>query len=193
MQCSTKGKLCGRRECSVCFPRSFASCDEVNYLVDKQLNTLLIAKSSKEPLFFKCTKCEHMFGARPCNFFRRGKAFKGGSSRFCPYCRSRSLCQSQECDICFEKSFASHEMSEFWDFEKNHQNPRRVFVSSQHKFWFKCGTCKHSFEMKLVSIKRERFCPFCERRKVRNVEDREPCGGFLPKLREETRPGETQA
>ncbi|AIT54922.1 conserved putative restriction endonuclease [Melbournevirus] len=178
VECKPKGKLCGRRECHSCFSRSFASCDEAQFLVDKNLDALLIAKSSKVSLSFECSKCERVFVAKPCNISKRrkGRYFERGSSRFCPHCSCLSLCDSEECKTCLGRSFASHEKAECWDSERNGKSPRKVFVGSQKKFWFKCGECKHSFETKLVSIRRGYFCPFCEKRRVCDIEECEICG-----------------
>ena len=71
--------------------------------------------------------------------------------------RQRFLCKN-DCDVCFERSFASHEKSKFWNVELNSKivltkfkkkidcsSPRQVFKNSNDKFWFNCDECNHSF------------------------------------------------
>lgn len=151
-----KGNLCGKEECGSCFSRSLASCENAKYLAEGQRSPMLIARSSAEKFSFECPKCGHSFEAR-------AYTVSGGS--FCPFCSSRQLCDS-ECKTCFEKSFASSDKAKFWSSEKNRQSPRKVFASSGKKFWFKCGTCEHSFEIGLNMVSKGKFCPFCSSRRL---------------------------
>lgn len=159
MSCETKkrGKLCGREECKPCFSRSFASHENSKYLKKEHGSPLLIAKNSNKKFWFECGKCGHNFEA---------SLDKVGIGRFCPFCSNKKLCSSSECSTCLEKSFASSEKAEFWDTEKNKQNPREVLAWSHKKFWFKCGKCKHSFDAGLNSVSFGRFCPFCSNDKL---------------------------
>nr|WNL50039.1 hypothetical protein MarFTMF_523 [Marseillevirus sp.] len=158
MNCETRtrGRLCGREKCKPCFKRSFASCEKAKYLKKEHGSPLLLAKNSKKKYWFKCEECKHSFEAS------LGKISIG---RFCPFCSNNKLC-SNECKICFEKSFASHEKAKFWSTKKNKQNPRDVFISSGKKFWFECGKCEHSFEASLGNISKGKFCPFCSNNKL---------------------------
>ncbi len=45
-------------------------------------------------------------------------------------CNSKRLCTNEECQTCFENSFASHEKSKYW----SEKNPRQVFKSSGNKY-----------------------------------------------------------
>ena len=58
MECKS---LCGNISCSLCFNKSFASSDKSNYLNDKNLNPLIIYKSSHKKYEFDCDKCDHVF------------------------------------------------------------------------------------------------------------------------------------
>ena len=46
--------------------------------------------------------------------------------------------------IPFEKSFASHEKSQYWS-DKNELKPHQISKASKKKFWFECEY-KHLFE-----------------------------------------------
>ena len=82
----------------------------------------------------------------------------------------RRLCGKSDCEICFKRSFASHDRAKYWDQEMNIGiMPRDVFLNSNKKYWFTCDRCTHSFDASLVHIHNGRWCPYCARikRKVR--------------------------
>ncbi|AHA45956.1 restriction endonuclease [Insectomime virus] len=147
-------KLCGTLECGTCFEKSFASHEKAEFWdfeKNKQTPRDVFANSNKM-FWFKCETCKHLFEARP-NSVSKGS--------FCPFCSNKQLCLSDECEICFEKSFASSNKARFWSIEKNKQRPRGFFVSSGKKFWFECEVCEHAFQSILRDISRGSFCPFC--------------------------------
>lgn len=85
---------------------------------------------------------------------------------WCNYCGNRMLCDKENCDICFNKSFASFDNKDkldCWDYEKNKKAPREVFKSSSIHFYFKCSH-GHSFNSVLYSIsgKNRTWCPDCK-------------------------------
>nr|WNL49566.1 restriction endonuclease [Marseillevirus sp.] len=162
----TRGRLCGEKECKPCFKRSFASSDKVKYLKEGQGNPLLIAKNCNEKFSFVCGECGHDFEVS-LNDISNGK--------FCPFCSNRRLCESNECERCFEKSFASSNKAEFWNFEKNKKSPREVFISSGKKYWFECGKCKHSFDAILNNVAKGCFCPFCSNRRLCSSDECKMC------------------
>ena len=128
MNCETRkrGKLCGREECKPCFERSFASCEKSKYLAEGQENPLLLAKNSHKKFSFVCEECGHSFESNLGNISCFGQ--------FCPYCSNWKLCSSNECDICFKKSFASHKNSAFWCVDKNKKRAREVRANSNKKW-----------------------------------------------------------
>nr|WNL50463.1 restriction endonuclease [Marseillevirus sp.] len=168
MNCGTRtrGKLCGREECKPCFERSFASCDKAKYLAEGQGNPLLLARCSTKKLKFDCPKCAHVFEANLANV---------SNGYFCPFCSNNKLCAFEECGLCFEKSFASHEKAKFWSFEKNKLTPRKVFMGSSIKHWFECGKCGHSFKTKLSHVSDGHFCPFCSNNKLCSSDECKTC------------------
>nr|QZX43588.1 restriction endonuclease [Marseillevirus sp.] len=159
------GGLCRKEECKPCFKRSFASVEKSKYLKEGQVSPLLMAKSSHKKYWFECGKCKHSFEASLCHV---------SEGKFCPFCSSRQLCDS-ECKTCFEKSFASSDKAEFWSVEKNKQSPREVFANSGKKFWFACEKCKHSFETTLSCVSSGCWCPFCSNKKLCSLDDCKTC------------------
>lgn len=71
------------------------------------------------------------------------------------------LCED-DCEQCYNRSFASHEMADCWDYEKNNgKTPRQVFKSTNTKYWFICACCKHPFDSALNNIVAGKRCPYC--------------------------------
>lgn len=159
MNCETRtrGKMCGREECKPCFKRSFASCDKAKYLAEGQENPLLIANKSHKKLKFDCPKCKHVFETA---------VHSVNKGCFCPFCSGRTLCGSNDCGMCTEKSFAGHARAVFWDFEKNKHGPSFVSKQSNKKFCFKCGECLHNFSIQICKIFIGRWCPYCSNQKL---------------------------
>ena len=81
----------------------------------------------------------------------------------------KRLCGKEDCDICFNKSFASYNEKtqlkkskvDCWDIEKNRKSPREVFKNSNKKYWFQCDVCHHSFQSALNNIMNSQWCPYC--------------------------------
>ena len=152
-------KLCGNKECKICFERSFASnirAEEWNYTKNDK-NPRDVSKYSNRKYQFKCKECNHSFESIL-------HSISGGS--WCPYCKNKFLCNDKKCQICFGKSFASNIHAEEWDYIENDKNPRQVSKYSNKKYKFKCKECSHSFESILDSISNGRWCPFCGNQKL---------------------------
>ena len=149
--CSNK-KLCDSSECINCFEKSFASSDKAKYWSSKNLfNPRTVFKSSSKKYWFNC-ECGHDFEPALSNISDLG---------WCPYCSNppKKLCESNECSVCFEKSFASNDKAKYWS-DKNENSPRDIFKSSNTKYWFKCE-CGHDFDATLNKIILGRWCPYC--------------------------------
>nr|WRK65429.1 restriction endonuclease [Marseillevirus futianmevirus] len=161
-------KLCNSNECKTCFKKSFASHDKAKYWSTEknEQNSREVFASSHKKFWFECGKCKHSF-EMGLNSVSKG--------RFCPFCSNQKLCSSDECKICFEKSFASHKKAKYWSTKKNVKNPRDVFASSNKKFWFKCGRCKHLFETSLNCVSSGCFCPFCSNKKLCSSDECKIC------------------
>ncbi len=152
-------KLCDDIDCQTCFNKSFASHKKAVYwdydrnADDKKPRSVFNISGKK--YWFKCDTCNHSFESTLSNI---------SAGCWCPYCCSTSklFCDDIDCQFCFDKSFASHEKANCWDYERNHnKDPRKVCNSSSKKYWFKCDTCNHSFETVLYSISAGSWCPHC--------------------------------
>nr|WQM87261.1 restriction endonuclease [Marseillevirus cajuinensis] len=170
MNCETRtrGRLCGKEECEPCFKRSFASHEKSKYLKEGQESPLLLARSSHKKFWFECGICKHSFSIGLNTV---------SSGQFCPFCSNQKLCSSDECKICFEKSFASSDKVKFWSAEKNKQRPREVFTCSNKKYWLECRRCEHSFEMRLGCVSIGQNCPFCSNKRLCSSNECKICFG----------------
>ena len=71
------------------------------------------------------------------------------------------MCKEKGCKICYEKTFASHEKSQFWS-KKNKEYAGDVFKISGKSYWFTCNTCNHEFNTVIASITtKNTWCPYC--------------------------------
>jgi very-short-patch-repair endonuclease len=73
---------------------------------------------------------------------------------------AKKLCD-QECDICFNKSFASHPKVNCWS-SKNTKKPREIFKGSEQRAIFNCDECKHENESHLYNVLTGYWCPYCK-------------------------------
>jgi very-short-patch-repair endonuclease len=156
-------KLCNVNDCIMCFNKSFASHEKSQYWSNKNVDddykiilprnvTLFSNKSYK----FNCPKCHHMFESSLNNISK---------GNWCPYCFN-TLCKNTTCIICFNKSFASHEKSQYWSIENIDKNgefisPRDVTLHTKIKFKFNCDKCHRMFESSLNNISKGNWCPCC--------------------------------
>lgn len=158
MACHKKNILCDKEYCDICFDKSFASIEYSKNLIDKNIDINHIYKRSHDKYDFLCEFCFHIYNIS-FNDITRG--------RRCSYCCSRKLCDKEECQICFEKSFASNEKSKFWNYQKNNNiSPREVFKNSKTKYIFDCEICKHDFELELNSANNNQWCSYCGNKKL---------------------------
>ncbi len=155
-------KLC---DCEDCFEKSFASSDKAQYWSDKnELKPRDVFKSSEKHFWFRCDCCSHEFNIRLYSI--------SNNNQWCPYCSHRKLC---DCENCFEKSFESSGKAQYWS-DKNKLKPREVFKYNHKKFWFKCDSCRHEFDISLTSISGgNQWCPYCSHQKLCDCEDCEDC------------------
>lgn len=146
--------LCEKEECTNCFEKSFASnpksqfWSKTNKLTQKQ-----VFKNSNSKYLFDCNKCNHIFEVRlPDIIF----------GQWCNFCANRKLCDNKNCKECFEKSFASHPKSKFWN-ETNNLTPVQVFKNSNKKYWFNCEKCNNIFDCSLNNItSNNNWCSYCK-------------------------------
>jgi len=71
--------------------------------------------------------------------------------------------------IPFERSFASHPKSQYWNYERNIGKPSDYALNSHKKCWFDCNKCGHCFDSILKNINRENaWCTYCHHLKLCN-------------------------
>jgi len=114
-----KRKLCDNIFCKHCYYRSFLSHDKSIYIIGE--NPREISLGSNQNIHFDCSKCNHRFSSKLTNVTY--------NKRWCPYCTNQKLCM-ENCDICFKKSFASHEKAVYWS-NKNTLKPREVLYLAE--------------------------------------------------------------
>lgn len=81
---------------------------------------------------------------------------------------SKTLCSRATCDICKQRSFASHERSREWS-NRNLLTPRDVFKSADKKYWFDCRKCGHEYQLSPAKITgRDIECCYCTNARLCN-------------------------
>jgi very-short-patch-repair endonuclease len=150
------------------FEKSFASNENAKYWSEKnEVKPRDVFKSSAKKYWFNC-ECGH-------NLYSSLNDISNG--RWCPYCSNppQKLCDSEDCQNCFDKSFASNDKSKYWS-EKNKVKPRNIFKGSDNTYEFNCE-CGHSFNRMLYEITRGNWCPYCSNppKKLCNSEDCKNC------------------
>ena len=152
----TNKRLCKVESCMVCFNRSFAISDKAKYW-DYEKNKGLTPRDafycSRKSFFFICPTCVHSFETVLHHMTSKDS--------FCPFCGNRKLCGDINCISCFNRSFASHEKSKWWDYELNDKNPINVSKFNSEKFNFICNECDHKFDAVLSNVSRGDWCPYC--------------------------------
>ncbi len=154
--CSNK-KLCDDDTCNICFNKSFASSDKAKYWSSKnEKKSREVSLNSNKKYFFNCDKCSHEFDSK------LGDITNGGN--WCPYCSNKKLCDNT-CEMCLNKSFASSNKAKYLS-DKNKKIPRKIFKSSNEKYFFNCDKCSHEFDSALYSISSGNWCPYCSNQKL---------------------------
>ena len=152
--------------CSVCASRSFANHPKAKYWSSKNdIEPEYVMKYSNKKYKFDCEDCNHEIELILNHITQGG---------WCSYCNKHSLCESEDCLFCFQKSFASHAMASNWS-SKNTFTPRQVTRSSEKKCWFDCSTCNHSFQTVLFSINKDKYCPYCTSQALCESDDCKVC------------------
>lgn len=143
-------KLCDEINCNLCFDKSFASHDLSKYWSNKNLkSSRKIFKHSNNKFEFDCNICNHTFKIMLCHL---------NKGQWCCYCSNQKLCDNENCNLCFNKSFASSDKSKYWS-DKNNKLPRDVFLNANTKYIFDCNECNNDYISQLNDISyRDRWC-----------------------------------
>jgi very-short-patch-repair endonuclease len=163
-------KRCDANDCMFCFNNSFASHEKEKYWSSKNGNIKPknVFKSTHKKYWFDCDKCSHSFETALC---------KINMGRWCPYCVNKKMCFNDDCDDCFNKSFASQPKSKYLSEKNGDVNPRNIFKSVANKYWFDCDKCSHDFETSLndVSGIRGHWCPYCSGHRICDNDECKDC------------------
>ena len=160
--CQKKVGFCDDEECQTCFDRSFASNLKSKYWSEQNgIGPRFVSKNSHSKYDFDC-KCGHTFNAILKNI---------NNGTWCPFCSNptQKLCDDENCESCFNKSFASHPKSKFWSNE-NELSARSVLKNSSKNYKFNCE-CGHSFESRINNINYDHWCPYCSNPPIKICEN----------------------
>jgi hypothetical protein len=150
----TNSKLCDNVNCKSCFDKSFASHEKSKYWsVKNETTPRQVFRNSHKKYFFTCNICNHEFDLALNSYSKNND---------CPFCSipSKRLCDDENCKICFEKSFASHQKSKYWS-PKNKKTPRQVTLKNNNKYLLLCENL-HEFEAVIHNITDSNsWCPYC--------------------------------
>lgn len=159
-------KLCQTESCVACFDKSFASHYRAKYW--SKLNTCKARQVflvSNVKYLFDCDKCGHCFDISLAVL---------AADRWCRYCSNQDRCANEECQHCFNNSFASSPYAKYWS-SSNEPTPRHVAICSGKKYWFCCKICQHEFQMSPSQIGRGAWCPYCANQRLCNNKDCSVC------------------
>lgn len=155
--CMVPRLLCDNDECNQCFEKSFASHPYSKNIVDKNINCREIFRGGGTELTFVCPQCCHEFNKKPCHITNINR-----QREVCPFCSNTLLCNSEKCESCFNKSFASVKESQYI---KDDTNPRQYFKSSAKiEIKFQCPECEEQFPKTPNSVYSGHFCPYCRKK-----------------------------
>ena len=151
-------RLC---KCEICFKKSMASHPTSKYWSSSknELEPWQVTLQSSLKIWFNCPTCVHAFDCTPSHITNE--------KRWCPYCSHQKLCESNDCNDCYNNSFASYTLYKHITWSKeNKDTPRQNFKSSGKKCSFYCSICNHKFEAKLgnISLNRGSGCSYCSHR-----------------------------
>ena len=133
---------------------TFASHPRASHWSDK--NTLkpkdVPLYSQKEKYWFKCDKCPHEFETLVYTIAKL--------NTWCSYCSNKKLCDSKDCKICHDKSFASSDKIDYLT-KENTIIPRNVFKSCSVNATFNCNQGHPDFKATLNNVSNGKWCKLC--------------------------------
>ena len=145
-------KLCKDNNCVKCFNTSFAShYRSKNWSNENNVNPRDVIKGSDKKYYFDCDVCNHKLYMSLKKVSLR--------NQFCKYCMHTDLCDNNNCNLCFNNSFASIDRCKYL-VDKN-VNSRKTFKNSSKKLEFKCDKCSNNFTKIISNVTRGVWCPHC--------------------------------
>jgi Zn finger protein HypA/HybF involved in hydrogenase expression len=159
-------KLCDDSKCKECLNKSLAGSNRAAFFKksnkDSKGNKITpreIFMNSGKKYEFECNNCPHSFTAKVSSITSLTR------NTWCPYCSSstKKLCDDNDCDHCFNSSFASCKMSKpkFWSKKNGKIKPRDLALNSNKKYYFDCNVCSHEFSASLDNVVNGKWCPKC--------------------------------
>ena len=150
------------------FERSFASHERAKYWSSRNQTTPdKVFKNTTTKYYFDCEVCNHEIYISPNKISTH--------NRWCCFCANQSLCVNHDCNICYNKSFASHPKSNCWSI-KNNSTPRSTFLGSGYTAMFECHICKHEFSTTVHSVFTcNTWCPYCANTKLCGIASCQAC------------------
>lgn len=161
-------KLCLGPSCDKCYEKSFASHPmAIHWSFQNEKMSHEVCKRSDKKFWFDCRDCGHTFQVA---------LYSIQKDKHCPFCSNQRLCSEANCQVCLEKSCASHErMKASWSPE-NALMARDVFLQSNKKFIFNCTVCSHTYTTTPNScIRNDKGCSYCANQRLCETEDCVTC------------------
>ena len=133
----------------------------------KSLDNYNFDKKKNGELYTRCKTCRDKHNRHESKKYVKKK------------CSKKTMCNDDDCKICFERSFASFNDKtdngklkiDCWIEEKNGKIPREVFKNTHTKYWFKCDNknCNHEFDLYLHDVvnKTKKWCYYCKNNKTK--------------------------
>jgi very-short-patch-repair endonuclease len=151
--CKPPKLLCKNAECIDCYNNSFASHSKSIYWSNE--NDVepgeVFKNADRKKYKFNCDKCPHKLYICLKNISTKGQ--------WCSYCSHQKLCENNECEMCYNNSFASVERCKF--LHDKTLNPRILFKSTNNKYKFYCDKCNNPFDSPLSAVTYGNWCPHC--------------------------------
>jgi len=145
--------LCDKEDCQICLEKSFKPVlDKLPYELISHNYSRQLFRGGRTKIELHCNTCNHNFPTTCKNI---------SQNRGCPYCATNSsaLCDKEDCDHCFQKSFAAHPKSKYL----LNANPRKILRGSVKKYNFKCeeGHLFNSNPNIITTYVKPQWCPKC--------------------------------
>ena len=152
----TNQKLCDE-DCKRCYEKSCESHERMReeWSVTNEKRPRQVFLQSNKKVTFHCGVCEHSYDTKPNHYYRNNGC--------CGYCANQRLCEAENCNVCFNKSFASHPRMACWS-QKNTLDPRMTFKGAEKRAIFDCDVCHNEFDSLLYNILTGYWCNSCRLR-----------------------------
>ena len=145
--------LCNDSDCEFCYKKSFASSPKACDWIDTRTTPRQVMLNCNRKYKFRCSDCDHEYTAALNQL---------NEDRRCVFCcwPGRALCDDDNCQHCFSRSFASHPRAIDWS-PKNSKRPREVFLNSNTKYIFLCPDCNNEIIKICGDVAGGSFCGLC--------------------------------